>query len=123
MIPSDNVSGVSVALATLTTAFVIVAYKSLAPLYGSDGPVVLHRSKLIGPVKTSDGLWNMRKGSTWTGLGVRTSGLDHWTRGTFRTRPFPYHDNCLLHQPNVLNGLHDARAQMTAVAGMRAVMP
>ena len=61
--------------------------------------------------------------STWTGLGVRTSGPDHWTRGTFRTRPFPYHSSCLLHQPNVLNILDDARAQMTAVAGMQAVMP
>ncbi len=123
MISNDHDSGVSVALDTLITAFIIVAYKFLTPVYGSDGPVVLNRSKLIEPVKTSDGLWNMCIASTWTGLGVRTSGPDDWTRGTFRTRSFPYHDSCLLHQPDVLKGLHDARVQMTAVAGMRAVMP
>ena len=79
MISSDH-SGVLEALATLTTPFIIVAYKFLPPIYGSNGPVVLDRSKLIGPVKTSDGLWTMCIASIWTGLGVRTSGPAHWAR-------------------------------------------
>ncbi len=68
-------SGVSEALATLTTPFIIVAYKFLAPLYGSDGPVVIDGSKLIGPVKTSGGLWTMCIASIWTGFGRQ----DQWS--------------------------------------------
>lgn len=34
-----------------------------------------------------------------------------------------YHDSRLLHQPNAVNGPNDAKMQMAAIAGMRAVMP
>lgn len=38
--------------------------------------MVLDRSKLIGAVQTSDGLWTMCKASIWTGSGSRTGGPD-----------------------------------------------
>lgn len=34
-----------------------------------------------------------------------------------------YHDTRLLHQPNAVTNAYDAKAQMAAIAGMRAVMP
>ncbi len=80
MTASDNDSGVSEASATATTSFIIVVYLCLPPPYDSVGPMVLDRSKLIGPVQTSDGLWTMCIASIWTGLGSRTGGPDHWAR-------------------------------------------
>ena len=77
MITSDHDSEDSEDLASLTTPFIIVTYKSLPSLYDTDGPIVLDRFKLV---KTLDELCIMCKALTWIDLGVRTSGPDHWAR-------------------------------------------
>ena len=75
MTASDSDSGVLEAPATATFPFTIAAYCFQVPLFDSVGPVVLDRSKLIGPVKTSDGPRTMGIASIWDRFGSQ----DQWS--------------------------------------------